>query len=101
MAEGDRRIVKVAAQDAIYTYYHTYAVTRTALMAPISLTLSGYYSSIGDNQVSGVGNNYYQWQPKLHSSKTAAYDMFISVGILSPKFANGAGFGFVVRCVAQ
>ena len=93
---GDRRVSTIAAANATYKDYHTYAMTDALRRAPLSFPLSGFYLYYS----AGLGGTGLWWSSTANSSVSARYLVFVS-GLLLPQHADRKGVGFTVRCIAE
>ena len=93
---GDRRVSLIAATNASYKDYHTYAMADALRRAPLSFPLSGYYS-YASADLSGQG----AWWSSTSYLSALVYRSYFYSGNLDSQGADRKGSGFAVRCIAQ
>ncbi|MBR1795993.1 hypothetical protein IJ765_01890, partial [Candidatus Saccharibacteria bacterium] len=96
---GDRRVSTIAAANATYKDYHTYAMTNAMRRSPLSLPFTGYVNYT-NGSINSVGCLGYWWSSTAGSAANARYLHFGS-GYFYSQGNNAKGNGFAVRCVAQ
>ena len=96
---GDRRVSTIAAANATYKDYHTYAMTNAMRRSPLSLPFTGYVNYT-NGSIYYVGSGGYWWSSTAYSAVNARDLRFYS-GYFGPQNYNDKGYGFAVRCVAQ